>query len=120
MKLSSLSLPSIKGRMGDWDYYIATVPLSAIADRVRYAEEVHSNSKLSDMIQRRLSGKRATEIAEYLSKRADRFFPALVVAFYGGNPTWHQGSIIARNSEFDVEDIREYGNCLGVLHLTGD
>lgn len=119
MKTSSLSLPSIKGHMGDWDYYIATVPLGAIADRVRYADEVHSNTRLSELIQRRLSGERATEIATYLSTRADRFFPALVVAFYGGHPRWFQGSIIARNSDFDVEDIREYGPCLGVLHLTG-
>ena len=76
------------------------------------------------MVQRELSGKRADEIFTYLTKRPDRFFNSLVIAFHDGPPTWFSGSVIpqklSRNQNtFDVEDIRESGAQFGVLQFTG-
>jgi DNA sulfur modification protein DndB len=111
--------------MGNWHYYTAVVPIEEIAQRVRYAEEIHTNTGLSNMIQRKLSGKRAGEIHRYLTEREDRFFNSLVVAFYDGPPTWFSGTVRPLIDpkgveEFDIEDIRESGSCLGILHLSGN
>jgi DNA sulfur modification protein DndB len=119
-----LSLASIRGTMGNWVYYSAVMPISELAKRVSYAEEIHTNRGLSEMIQRKLSGKRAEEISRYLADRPDRFFNSLVIAFYGGPPTWFSGSINisalkSAGESFDVEDIRECGVEMGVLQFKG-
>lgn len=121
----SLSIPAIRGTMGNWNYYTSVVPIQEIAQRVRYADEIHTNPGLSNMIQRKLSGKRAEEIHRYLIEREDRFFNSLVVAFYDGPPTWFSGSVRPMleskgDDEFDIEDLRESGSSLGILHLSGN
>lgn len=123
--MDSLSIPAIRGKMGNWNYYTAVVPIKEIARRVRYAEEIHTNPGLSNMIQRKLSGKRAGEIHRYLTERKDRFFNSLVVAFYDGPPTWFSGTVTPPlnqgvDDDFDIEDIRESGSILGILHLSGN
>ena len=120
-----LSLPAICGKMGNWVFYSAVMPIVEMAKRINYAEEIHTNPGLSQMIQRKLSGKRANEICKYLTDRPDRFFNSLVIAFYGGPPTWFSGAITPSASStvensFDIEDIRESGARLGVLQLKGD
>jgi DNA sulfur modification protein DndB len=120
-----LSLPAICGKMGNWTFYSAVMPIGELAKRINYAEEIHTNPGLSEMIQRKLSGKRANEICRYLTERPDRFFNSLVIAFYGGPPIWFSGAITPSASStgdnsFDIEDIRESGARLGVLQLKGD
>lgn len=83
-----LTLPALRGTFGSWVYYVCTVPVAEIGDRVRYAEEVHPDKALSELIQRRLTGARAKHIAEYLAGTPDRFFNSLVLATYGGSPEW--------------------------------
>jgi DNA sulfur modification protein DndB len=120
-----LSLPAICGTMGNWTFYSAVMPMVEMAKRINYAEEIHTNPGLSNMIQRKLSGKRADEICQYLTQRPDRFFNSLVIAFYDGPPTWFSGAITPsasteeEDNSFDIEDIRESGSRLGVLQLTG-
>lgn len=121
----SLSLPAIRGKMGNWTFYSSVMPMLELAKRVNYAEEIHTNPGLSEMIQRKLSGARATEICRYLTERPDRFFNSLVIAFYEGPPTWFSGAIAPPASSeidrsFDIEDIRESGSQLGVLQLNGN
>lgn len=121
----ALSLPAICGKMGNWTFYSSVMPMVELAKRVNYAEEIHTNPGLSEMIQRKLSGKRANEICRYLTERPDRFFNSLVIAFYLGPPTWLSGSITPSASSevensFDIEDIRESGSRLGILQLNGN
>lgn len=111
--------------MGDWVYYTTVVPIKEVSLRVHYAKEIHTNPGLSNMIQRKLSGKRSEEIHRYLADREDRFFNSLVVAFYDGPPTWFPGTVRPPSDpktkdEFDIEDIRESGSILGILHLSGN
>lgn len=87
--LEPIVLPALRGIMGDWIYYTCLMDIGELSKRVRYAEEVHSNKLLSDMIQRSLRSGRAAQIAQYLENQPERFFNALVVATYGGQPNWH-------------------------------
>lgn len=84
----ALTLPALRGTFGSWVYYVCAVPVAEIGERVRYAEEIHPDKALSQLIQRRLTGARAKHIAEYLASTPDRFFNSLVLATYGGSPEW--------------------------------
>ena len=64
--LQEIVLPALRGIMGDWVYYSCLMDLSELSSRVRFAQEVHKNTALSDMIQRQLSTGRGAIIAEYL------------------------------------------------------
>ena len=59
-------LPALRGIMGDWVYYSCLMSIDEIAMRVSYADEIHNNKKLSDMIQRRLKAVRSEQISEYI------------------------------------------------------
>ena len=83
-----LVLPALRGIMGDWAFYTCLMKLNEVAKRIHYAEELHQNRKLSEMIQRRLEENRGKQIAEYLRSQDERFFNSIVVATYGGNPNW--------------------------------
>lgn len=82
-------VPSLRGVFGSWVYYSSLLTLQDVASHVKIAEEIHSNKKLSDMIQRELKRRRAKEIADYLCTQSERFLNSLVVAVYGGEPKWY-------------------------------
>ena len=88
-KLNEIVLPALRGVMGDWVYYSCLMDLGQLNSRVRYAQEIHKNQALSDMIQRQLTRGRSAQIAEYLKGQSERFFNSLVLATYGGQPNWH-------------------------------
>ena len=119
-------LPALQAQFGDWVYYSAIMPLSEVKDRIGFAQELHRNQRLGELIQRQLqdtgSGKRnrATAIAEYLQANDDRFFNAIVVGIYGGEPVWHPFDIRAR-PEFDRANIDYLAEQerVGFLELTG-
>jgi DNA sulfur modification protein DndB len=112
-------LPAMRGYMGDWTYYSCLMPMRQVAQRVRYADEVHENKGLSNLIQRRLDQGRGKKIAAYLETNEDRFFNALVVAVYDGTPTWHEFGDI-RNSDRALDAIPEDTKySLGFLSLDG-
>ncbi|MGE3538663.1 MAG: DGQHR domain-containing protein [Candidatus Tectimicrobiota bacterium] len=121
-KLVELTLPALRGIMGDWVYYSCLMDLYVISKRVRYADEIHKSKNLSDMIQRRLKTGRSVEIANYLKTQPERFFNSLVIATYGGQPNWYPLSYVRSNDE-----TNELGNLpeetiesVGFLTLRGD
>ena len=81
-----IALPALRGIMGNRAYYSCLMSLPEISARVNYAKEVHTNARLSDMIQRALEDKRSKEIAAYLQDNSERFFNSLVVAVLMANP----------------------------------
>ncbi len=115
-------LPALRGLFGDWVYYSCLMPMSDVVNRVQFADEIHKSKKLSDMIQRRLSIGRGKEIANYLLNEEQRFFNSLVVALYGGKPSWHGfENFRALQDDIDLEDIsNDAKNSLGFLSFTGD
>lgn len=121
-KQQEIILPALRGVMGDWVYYSCLMDLGELSERVNYAEEIHKNEFLSDMIQRHLKRGRAAKIAEYLKQQPERFFNSLVIATYGGQPNWHALSdvhgLAARN---DLKDLDEGTiSSVGFLTFTGE
>ena len=86
--LDELTLPALRGVMGDWIYYSCLMDLKTLGGRVQYASDLHEHQGLSTMIQRKLDDKRRREIADYIRDQPQHFFNSLVVATYGGDPNW--------------------------------
>lgn len=121
-KVKQIALPALCGIMGDWVYYSCLMDIREISERVRYAEEIHKNKLLSDMIQRQLTTGRSEQIARYLKTQPERFFNSLVIATYGGHPNWHALSDVrSKEKKPELKDLDdETIGSLGFLTLRGD
>lgn len=119
-QLPRLQLPALRGQFGDWIYYSCIMRMPELANRVDYAEALHPNKQLSQLIQRSLKDKRAGEIAGYLRREKERFFNSLVIAVYGGEPQWSPVKIDDPKSEYSESlDDQTTENSLGILTLSG-
>ena len=119
-QLPRLQLPALRGKFGDWIYYSCVMRMPELANRVDYAEALHPNKQLSQLIQRSLKDKRAGEIADYLRREKERFFNSLVIAVYGGEPQWSPVKIDASKSDYSESlDDQTTENSLGILTLSG-
>jgi DNA sulfur modification protein DndB len=107
MKRPILILPALRGKFGDWIFYSCVIRIKELGSRVNYAEEIHKEKALSDLIQRSLEGPRAKHIAEYL-KSSERFFNSLVLATYGGSPDWLEVGNF--RSTTDPQILRDIGD----------
>lgn len=114
-------LPSLRGKMGDWFYYVTLMPFKEIAQRVSMADEIHKNEGLNRLIQREV-GNRIKGIVEYLRKQEQRFFNALILGLYGGKPAWQE--IVIKEDEsnkfLEEKDIIYFNKTFGLLTLSGD
>ena len=120
--LNEIVLPALRGVMGDWVYYSCLMDLGQLNSRVRFAKEIHKNQALSDMIQRRLERSRSAQIAAYLKGQPERFFNSLVLATYGGQPSWHALSDVQSRAKTEAfKDLSEETIAsVGFLTLRGD
>lgn len=118
---SPLYVPALRGIMGDWVYYSCIMTMSDVGTRVSYARELHRSRALSQYIQRALEESRAEDIACYLATQEQRFFGALVVAVYEGDPKWYGSMPLeSRTGSFRIEDVpEEAAASLGFLVLGG-
>lgn len=96
------------------------MPTIEIADRVSFADKIHPDRALSQLIQRSLEGPRAKQIAAYLRTK-ERFFNSLVLATYGGSPEWLEIGNFRSTSKPDlVKQISQTAlDSIGFLKLTG-
>lgn len=115
---AKLVLSCLRARMGDWIYYICIVPFEECAKRISLADEIHRSKGLSSLIQREVSN-RTVGIVEYLKTQDQRFFNAIIVGIYGGNPHYQEISI-EPNDNFKEEEIISLNNTFGVLTLSGE
>jgi DNA sulfur modification protein DndB len=114
-----LQLPALRGAIGDWVYFVTLLPFGEVATRISRTEEVHSSRLLREMIQRALT-ERSKTIAQYLQDQKQRFFNAIVVGVYGGDPEWHVLSI-KKSDLFDPAQLNpRVADSLGILTLRGD
>ena len=115
-------LPALRGIIGDWVYYSCLMQLGELSSRVSFADEIHEHKGLSTMIQRALNRSRARTIADYIKTQPQRFFNALVIAAYGGEPNWHPlEQIRNRDANSLLQDIQtETLESVGFLTLNGD
>ena len=113
---SPLSIASLRAQMGDWIYYIGLLRMADITERISIAEEIHSSKSLRDLLQRQLTD-RAAEISKYLLSQKQRFFNAIVVGTYGGNPKWAELGISGEKLRPELPEFIE--GTLGILTLDG-
>lgn len=82
-----LVIPCVKGRMGNTDFYQATMKVRDLVQGVRPANELDewTTMTIEDRLQREPDLKRIKEqIAPYIAEAKDRFFGAMIVLVYRG------------------------------------
>lgn len=83
-----MKIPAIKGRMGDWDYYISTLTFQQVSDYVsRVDDELHKSESLKELIQRSITNN-FLSIKKYILNQPELFFNSLVLAVYDDYPEW--------------------------------
>ena len=117
MTHGTLLLPALRAEMGDWTYYIASITLEELAQRVTTATDLHQPKALDEEIQRSLEP-RASDIAEYLRFQPQRLFGTLVIGVYEGAPEWLEVEIDERARPWPQDDQRLEGT-IGLLRLSG-
>lgn len=110
-------VPALKARMGDWNYYVTVMKLGKIAKECQLAEEIHANRDLDDMIQREISSRVRKEMVPYLLQESQRFYGALVVAVYGGEPDFQPVKVDEHELLNDRDGEAGYG--FGLLRFDG-
>lgn len=109
--------------MGDWVYYVAFMNFEAISEWIKPVAEVHKTKRLREWIQRVLREGRPTEIADYLVNQPQRFFNAIVVGVYGGEPQWYSFRILPTKRKegpsIDAARTRELEGEVGFLYFQG-
>ncbi len=113
-----LLLPALRAKMGNWTYYIAFMKMDNIAERVDFAEDIHTSTSLNDLLQRAVAP-RSKEISQYLLTQEQRFFNSIIIGVYGGAPEWYELSV-KENTMFTPKDIPDYlEGAIGFLLLNG-
>ncbi|HBQ98459.1 MAG: DGQHR domain-containing protein [Roseofilum sp. Belize BBD 4] len=109
-------VPALKAHMGDWQYYVTVMKLGKIARECRLAEEIHANQSLDELIQRAIQDRVQKEMVPYLLNEHQRFYGALVVAVYGGDPEFSPVRV-EEHELIDDKDRHSYG--FGLLRFDG-
>lgn len=105
-----MKLPVIRGKIGDWTYYSGVMTFEDIAKNVKPSiGEIYQATCLDELLQRELT-ENYNGIKQYLLCDKERFFNAIILAIFDGDPQWLE-------VEFPEEE-REYTN-VGFLELTG-
>lgn len=87
MKIATL-LPSLRSRVGDWNYYVTTLSFEEVAALIKAPDEIHERKKLAEWIQREAIDSHAEAISQYIIDNPQRFLGSLIVGVYGGSPNW--------------------------------
>lgn len=125
-KLNQLNLPCLRGKMGDWMYYVTLLKFSTVANRVFLPEEIDEkyknkeNLKLGDWIQRDLETKRIKDVVDYIQRQEERFFNSLILGLYDGNPSYREIEVSTSDHYGEEEEVDYFSKTFGILTLNGD
>lgn len=110
--MEKIRIPAIRSKMGIWVYYVTALSFDEVNSYVRpINDELHKSMLLSGMIQRSITDNYKS-IAHYLETQKERFFNALILAVYDGQPTWN---------EIRIEEVSGKDNVdMGLLTLSGE
>lgn len=115
-----LLLPAIRAKMGDRWYYTATMTFAEIAASVQPVDKIHEKAELKTWIQRQLRPERTQQIVDYLRSQKERFFNAIVLGVYGGDPEWSQVAV-QENLRLEGHSLSEREtNAFGFVRLSGN
>lgn len=121
---SRTRFPALRCMMGDWIYYATFLRFVDVAEWVKPTKEVHRNPRLSERIQRQLKTKHAKEISAYLRHEEQRFFNALVIGVYGGEPQFGPMDVVIGAetgwSPLTEAEEAEVESSVGLLQLSGE
>ena len=85
-----MKIPAIRAQIGIWVYYVSTLTFEQVAKYVKKVDdELHKSVLLRDMLQRSITDN-YKNISNYILQQEERFFNALVLAVYDGDPRWHE------------------------------
>ena len=105
-----MNIPALKGRIGSTVFYSANLTMGQIAELVVPVDkELYTAQSLRDQLQRSLNDN-YLRIKEYIISHSDRFFNALVLAVYDGDPMWTE-------IRYELDD-EHYSN-VGILSFNG-
>lgn len=111
--------PALRSRIGDWYYYVTTLPFHEVAQRMQPATELVTTLEMSSWIQRSIVKERAKKISDYLLNQPQHFFPGIVVGVYLGEPTWYEIDVEGNIALTDpaIDPSAQYN--LGLIELDG-
>ena len=102
-------IPVIRGRIGKWRYYAGIMSFDQISQNVRTSiGELYQAECLNNLLQRELTSN-FSAIKDYLLKDSERFFNAVILAIYDGDPQW-----------LEIEFANEEYDNVGFLQFSGD
>lgn len=108
---TSINIPAIRGIIGNIVYYTSVFTFQQIVDRVKKIDdELHTSKSLRDQLQRNLT-ENYKSIRDYILNHDDRFFNALVLAVYDGEPIWNA---------IEVDFKEDTYHTMGFLQLNGE
>ena len=122
----SSTVPAMKGRMGNTDYYLMSLKASELINLVKEPKNMPGwdDEKIEEIYQRKLNYPRVrNQIAPYLAHNKDsRFFGSLIVAAFNFDDTVEftpLNEIAAVNASKLRPDEKEAGSKIGMLTLHG-
>jgi len=106
-----MKVPVIRGKIGNWKYYSGVMSFKDISESVTASiGEIYHPSCLDELLQRELTDN-YQNIKNYILNDNERFFNAIILAIYNGDPQWLE-------VEFGEEE-RDFTN-VGFLSFTGE
>lgn len=121
-----LNLPCLKGKMGDWMYYVTLLKFKDVASRVSLPEEIdikyanRAELRLGDWIQRDLQRKRINDVVDYLKNQDQRFFNSLILGMYDGSPSYRDLEVKTSNLYDNEKEANYFSRTFGILTLSGN
>jgi DNA sulfur modification protein DndB len=111
--------PALRSRMGDWSYYVTTMTFEDVARWIQQADRIKERREFKTWIQREIDEGRKEQIARYLRAQKQRFFNAVVVGIFGGEPDWFPVEVGENPSRPDLHPGTRAASAFGLLLLSG-
>lgn len=106
-----MKIPALRAKIGDWEYYVATLTFKQVSEYVsKIDEHLHKSESLKDLIQRSITNN-FLSIKDYIINQPSVFFNSLVLAVYDDYPNWQE-------IEFTYDDMETYQ--MGLLDFPGN
>jgi len=119
MKTATL-LPSIRSRVGDWNYYVTTLSFNEVSELIKAPDEIHERKNLAEWIQREAIDSHSEALSTYIVGNPQRFLGSLIVGVYGGSPNWTPLNVHVPEDEGIPDDqLKRIEGRLGLLRLSG-
>ena len=114
-----MRIPVIRGHIGDWRYYTGVMKFDEIAYLVSPSVDEFCNpSCLNDLLQRQLTDNYLS-IKEYILNEEQRFFNAIVLAIYDGDPKWLEIEFGAEYEEYNNMGFLELNESVQIFPVDG-